>query len=180
MIETARLAMRSWRDADVAPFQAICSDPEVMATLGPPLDMDATSALIDRMRAIEAEHGHSFWALERRDDARLIGWCGIIRGSAGPVEGKAEIGWRLARDCWGAGYATEAARGAMDWAFTNLADEAVWAITWRGNVRSQAVMGRLGMRRHADLDFDHPGLAEGDRLRPHVTYSIARGAWTTA
>ncbi len=177
MIETARLAMRSWRDEDVAPFQAICSDPEVMATLGPPLDMDATAALIARIRTIDAEHGHTFWALERREDARLIGWCGIIRGSAGPVDGKAEIGWRLARDCWGAGYATEAARGAMDWAFAHLPDDAVWAITWRGNIRSRAVMERLGMRRHADLDFDHPKLAEGDPLRPHVAYSIARGAW---
>jgi len=179
MIETARLVMRSWRDEDVAPFQAICSDPDVMATLGPPLDMAGTSALIERVRLREAEDGHTFWALERREDARLLGWCGIIRGNAGPVDGRAEIGWRLSRDCWGAGYATEAARGAMDWAFANLTDEAVWAITWRGNVRSQAVMERLGMQRHPELDFDHPKLAGGDPLRPHVTYSIARSAWGT-
>ena len=179
MIETARLVMRSWRDEDVTPFQAICSDPEVMATLGPPLNIDETKALIERVRLREAEDGHSFQALERRDDARLIGWCGVIRGNAGPVDGKAEIGWRLARDCWGAGYATEAARGAIDWAFANLADDDVWAITWRENIRSQAVMARLGMRRHPDLDFDHPNLAEGDPLRAHVTYSIARSAWGT-
>ncbi len=180
MIATARLRMRSWRDEDVASFQAICADPEVMATLGPVLDIPGTRALIDRVRLQEAENGHTFWALERQGDARLVGWCGIIRGNAGPVDGKAEIGWRLARDCWGAGYATEAARGALDWAFGHLADERVWAITWRGNVRSQAVMERLGMRRHADLDFDHPKLAEGDPLRPHVTYSIARDAWVAA
>lgn len=179
MIETARLAMRSWRDEDVAPFQAICSDPDVMATLGPLLDMDATKALIERVRAQETEHGHTFWALERREDARLVGWCGIIRGDAGPVDGKAEIGWRLARVCWGAGYATEAARGAIDWAFANRPDDDVWAITWRENLRSRAVMERLGMRRHPDLDFDHPKLAEGDPLRPHVTYSIDRSTWGT-
>lgn len=180
MIETARLRMRSWRDEDVGPFQAICSDPEVMATLGPTLDRDQTLTLIERVCVIELQHGHTFWALERREDARLIGWCGIVRGNAGPVEGKAEIGWRLARDCWGAGYATEAARGAMNWAFANLPDEDVWAITWRENFRSQAVMERLGMRRHADLDFDHPKLADSDPLRPHVTYSIARAAWSAA
>jgi RimJ/RimL family protein N-acetyltransferase len=179
MIETARLRMRSWRDEDVAPFQAICSDPEVMATLGPLLDSDGTRALIERVRSQEAEHGHTFWALERREDSRLVGWCGIIRGNAGPVDGKAEIGWRLARDCWGNGYAAEAARGAIDWAFTSLPDDAVWAITWRENFRSQAVMERLGMRRHPQLDFDHPKLAEGDPLRPHMTYSIVRSAGGT-
>lgn len=177
MIETARLVMRSWRDEDVAPFQAICSDPEVMATLGPPLTMDQTLTLVERVRVLDLQHGHTFWALERRDDARLIGWCGIVRGNAGPVDGKAEIGWRLARDCWGAGYATEAARGAMDWAFANLDDDDVWAITWRGNDRSRAVMERLGMRHHSDLDFDHPRLLEGDPLRRHVTYSVARTTW---
>jgi RimJ/RimL family protein N-acetyltransferase len=177
VIETERLTMRVWRDADVAPFQAICSDPRVMETLGPPLDLAATEALVERMRGIQAEHGHCFWALERREDARLIGWCGLIRGHAGPVEGKAEIGWRLASDCWGAGYASEAARGATAWGFANLPDDAIWSITWRGNVRSRAVMERLGMTHRADLDFDHPKLAADNPLRPHVTYALPREAW---
>ena len=180
MIDTDRLVMRAWRDADVVPFQAICSDPRVMATLGSPLDLAATEALVDRMRGLEAEHGHCFWALERRQDARLIGWCGLIRGHAGPVANKAEIGWRLASDCWGAGYASEAARGAIAWGFTNLPDDAIWAITSHGNDRSRAVMERLGMHHHADLDFDHPKLAQGDPLRPHVAYSLSRLAWETA
>lgn len=180
MIETERLRMRLWRDNDVAPFQAICSDPDVMATLGPPLDLAATEALVARMRELEADQGHCFWALERQADARLIGWCGVIRGTVGPVTNKAEIGWRLARDCWGAGYATEAARGAIDWAFANLSDPDVWAITARGNDRSRAVMERLGMRHHADLDFDHPKLAEVDPLRPHVAYSMPRPVPETA
>jgi len=176
VIETPRLTMRAWRDADVVPFQAICSDPEVMATLGPPLDMAVTATRIAWMREHEARHGHCFWALERREDARLIGWCGMIRGDVAPVEDKVEIGWRLARDCWGAGYASEAARGAAAWGFANLPDDAIWAITWRGNIRSRAVMERLGMRHHPDLDFDHPKLAEGDPLRPHVAYSLSRAA----
>lgn len=180
MIVTERLVMRSWRDEDVAPFQAICSDPEVMATLGPPLDMDATQALIERVKAREAEHGHSFWALERREDARLIGWCGVIRGDMGPVADKVEIGWRLARDCWGAGFASEAARGAIAWSFANLPDDEILVITWQGNVRSRAVMERLGMQYCADLDFDHPGLAADNPLRPHVTYSLSRSAWKIA
>ncbi len=148
-----------------------------MATLGPVLDRDQTAALIERVEAIEAEHGYTFWALERREDARLIGWCGVIRGTNGPVTGKAEIGWRLASDCWGHGYASEAARAAAGWLFANLADDAAWAITHTGNTRSRAVMERLGMRYQPALDFPHPKLAEGDPLRSHVTYSLARSDW---
>ena len=177
MIRTERLTMRSWRDDDVVPFQAICSDPEVMATLGPALDMEATAARIAWMREHEAGHGHCFWALERQNDARLIGWCGVIRGDIAPVADKVEIGWRLARDCWGAGYASEAARGAAAWAFTNLPDDEIRAITWQDNVRSRAVMERLGMGYCTGLDFDHPKLDAGDRLRRHVTYSLSRADW---
>src|SRR3546814_12399775 len=97
MIESERLVMRPWRDEDVAPFQRICSDLEVMATLGPPLDLEATAARIGWMRAHEAEQGHCFWALNRREDARLIGWCGVIGGDMGPVADRVEIGWRPAR-----------------------------------------------------------------------------------
>ena len=112
-LETERLVLRSWRDADLDPFHSLCSDPEVMATLGPVMSRDEVAALIERMRGIEAEHGHCFWAMVRRADERLIGWCGAIRGSVGPIVGKVELGWRMARDCWGAGYATEAARAAL-------------------------------------------------------------------
>ena len=96
-LETPRLVMRSWRDEDLAPFHAVCIDPEVMATLGPVMSRAEVGALIERMRGIEAEHGHCFWALVRRETDQLIGWCGVIRGSVGPVEGKAEFGWRIAR-----------------------------------------------------------------------------------
>ncbi len=176
-LETERLTLRSWQAQDLDPFHAICSDPMVMATLGPVMSRNETSDLIGRVEAAEQEHGHTFWALERREDARLIGWCGVIRGRDGPVEDKAEVGWRLASDCWGFGYASEAARASVEWLFANLPDDTAWAITHSGNQRSRAVMERLGMRYHPDLDFDHPRLAQDDRLRPHVTYSMSRGAW---
>ena len=177
-IETERLVLRSWRAEDRAPFAAICADPQVMATLGPVLDRTGSDALLDRVEAREAADGHTFWALERRSDGALIGWCGVIRGDAGPVAGKAEIGWRLAFDAWGCGYASEAARATTDWLFANLADDAAWAITNTGNTRSRAVMERLGMRHHPELDFDHPRIAEGELLRPHVAYSLQRSDWT--
>lgn len=171
-IETERLVMRPWRADDLEAFHAINSDPEVMATLGPVMSRDEVAALIARMQEMEARDGHCFWALEQAEDARLIGWCGVIRGTAGPVEGKAEIGWRLARDAWGHGYASEAARAAADWVRDNLPDPDVWAITAVGNARSRAVMARLGMRHRPELAFDHPRVPENSPLRPHVTYSL--------
>lgn len=179
-LETQRLILRSWRAEDRAPFAAICADSRVMATLGPVMTRTESDALLSRVEGIEAEHGHTFWALERKHDAALIGWCGVIRGNAGPVEGKAEIGWRLAYEAWGRGFATEAARASLDWLFANLPDQSAWAITHAGNQRSRAVMERLGMRYRPDLDFDHPRIADGDPLRRHVTYELARSEWTGA
>jgi RimJ/RimL family protein N-acetyltransferase len=174
MIETARLRLRPWRANDAEPFQKICSDVEVMATLGPSLDMAATRALIVRMQGLQDTLGHCFWAMERIGDERLIGWCGAIRGSVGPVVDRIEIGWRMARDCWGSGYATEAAAATIDWCFANRADDAVWAITNIYNQRSRAVMERLGMRHREDLDFDHPKLTKDDPLLRHVAYALSR------
>ena len=176
-LATERLVLRSWRAEDRAPFAAICADPHVMATLGPVLDRAGSDALIDRVTALEAARGHTFWALARAQDAALIGWCGVIRGDTGPVAGQAEIGWRLARDTWGHGYASEAARASVDWLFANLADDTAWAITHTGNVRSRAVMARLGMQYRPELDFDHPRIATDSPLRPHVTYALTRSDW---
>ncbi len=176
-IETERLVLRSWRAEDRAPFAAICADPQVMATLGPVMDREGSDSLLDRVEAIEAARGHTFWALERRSDAVLIGWCGVIRGDTGPVSGKAEIGWRLAHAAWGHGYASEAARASVDWLFANLADDAAWAITNTANSRSRAVMERLGMQYRPDLDFSHPRIAADSPLRPHVTYALTRSDW---
>lgn len=176
-IETERLVLREWSRDDAPAFHAICSDPTVMATLGPLMSLAETEALIERMQGLQARDGHCFWALERADDARLIGWCGAIRGTTGPVDGKGEFGWRLAADCWGKGYVSEGARAGIAWFFANRPDEAAWAITHTGNTRSRAVMERLGMTYQPALDFDHPRLGEDNPLRPHVTYRLARADW---
>lgn len=177
VIETERLVLRSWRAKDVDDFLVVNSDPEVMATLGPVMDRDQVAETIVRMQGVEAEHGHCFWAMVRREDDRVIGWCGAIRGSAPPIRGMAEIGWRMARYAWGQGYATEAAAATLDWLFANRDDDAAWAITTPANRGSRAVMERLGMTYLPELDFDHPGIAADDPLLRHVTYRIGREEW---
>jgi RimJ/RimL family protein N-acetyltransferase len=177
MIETERLVLRGWRDADLDPFAAMCADPRVMATLGPVMDREAAAAVIARVEGIRETHGYTFWAMERRVDGAFLGWCGIKPGADNtPIAGQIEIGWRLAHEHWGQGYAREAAEAVLDWVWANLDVPAVAAITTPGNTASWGLMERLGMVRVPQDDFDHPNLAPGDPLRPHITYRINRRA----
>jgi RimJ/RimL family protein N-acetyltransferase len=173
-IETERLILRNWRDEDRAPFATMSADPQVMATLGPVMERDKSDALIDRLIAIAACLGHTFGALERREDGAFLGWCGLVDGTVPAIAGKPEIGWRLASAYWGQGYAREAAQATLAWGWANLDTDRIWAITSRGNSRSWGLMERLGMVRHPNLDFDHPNVPDDSALKPHITYSIGR------
>lgn len=177
-LETERLILRDWRDDDLDPFAAMCADPIVMKTLGPIMSRDETAALIGRLNDRCDTYDHTFWALERREDHRFLGFCGIVRGGVEPIMDLPEVGWRLVSDAWGQGYAREAATASLDWVFANLADERVYAITSVGNHRSWGLMERLGMVRHPEMDFDHPDVADGSPLKAHITYSIGREQWT--
>lgn len=173
VIETGRLILRPWRQADVAPFHAMSQDAEVMRYLGPPLGWDAVQGAHDRMVACQADHGFCFWAVERRADGRFLGFCGLKPG-APPIEGEVEIGWRLARAAWGQGYAREAATASLAWAWDRLDVPHVTAITVPANRRSWGLMERLGMARAAADDFAHPDLPPGSPLSRHIVYRIAR------
>lgn len=172
---TDRLILRGWRDEDHAPLLALCRDPRVMEFLGPLQSAEEVSAAIARQRAKQTAHGHCFWAVERRADGAMLGFCGLQPGPDGtPIAGRIEIGWRLAAHAWGQGYAREAAQASLDWAWAHLPADSVWAITVPANSRSWGLMERLGMRRHANLDFDHPAVPPGSPLRAHITYGIDR------
>ena len=174
-IPTERLTLRAWRDEDHAPLLALCRDPLVMATIGPLQSAPEIDAAIARQRGFQSMHGHCFWAIERRADGAMLGFCGLKPGAEGtPIEGRIEIGWRLRSDAWGQGYAREAAQASVDWGWANLDADSLWAITTPGNVRSWGLMLRLGMARHEDLDFDHPALPADSPLLAHITYRIAR------
>jgi RimJ/RimL family protein N-acetyltransferase len=175
VIETERLILRRWRNTDRAPFHAMGRDPEVMRYLGPLQTRAETDVAIDRQNALLDSTGHCFWAIERRGDGAFIGFCGLKPGpERTPIAGDIEIGWRLLRDAWGQGYAREAAAASLDWGWANLSVAQIAAITVLANTRSWGLMERLGMVRDATGDFDHPALLEGDALRRHLTYRIAR------
>ncbi len=177
MIETERLRLRAWQLIDCEPFWAMGKDSEVMRYL-PKMTRQQSDAAVQRMTAIEAEHGHAFWALERKVEGDFIGFCGILPPS--PPVHEHEIGWRLARHAWGLGYAREAAEASLAWAWAHLDVPAIMAITNLSNTRSWGLMERLGMKRQPLEDFDHPEVPEGDPLRPHILYRIYRPAFDTS
>ncbi len=174
-----RLVLRPWRESDLAPFAALNADPEVMAHFPKRLTLDETAAMMARMQAALAERGFGWWAVEARDVAPFIGFVGLsVPSFEGHFTPCVEVGWRLARDFWGRGYATEGAREALRFGFLDLGLEEIVAFTTTTNTRSQAVMQRLGMAYDPADDFDHPALPEGHRLRRHVLYRLKDAEWS--
>jgi RimJ/RimL family protein N-acetyltransferase len=171
VIETERLILREWCDADRDPFFALNSDPAVMEFL-PATDRAASDAAVDRMIETQAGHGHCFWAVERKADGAFLGFCGAMLARE-PLN-EVELGWRLAREAWGRGYATEGARASLAWCWANLAAPTVMAITVPANLRSRTVMEKIGLAYVEGGDFDHPALPQGDPLRRHVLYRAHR------
>lgn len=171
MIETPRLILRQWREADRAAFAAMNADPRVMAHMPALLMRDQSDALMNRLGAAIAATGAGMWAIERRSDRAWLGFCGVQPVTFDcPARGGHEIGWRLARAHWGAGYATEAATAAMAHAFGAMDLARMHTFTVPDNWRSQAVMTRISMVPAPELDFEHPNLPPGHRLRRHVMF----------
>jgi RimJ/RimL family protein N-acetyltransferase len=153
-LRTARLTLRPWNEHDRDAFAALNADPEVARDLGGPLSRAESDAKFDRYVATFARLGFSRLVVENAEQ-RFLGYAGVMPARPGhPLAPHAEIGWRLARSAWGKGYATEAARAALDDVFTRTKIAEVLAYTSIDNARSQAVMMRLGLRRDPSLDFD--------------------------
>ncbi len=174
-LQTPRLLLRPWRDEDLAPFAAMNADPRVMEFFPKPLDRAESDAAVARIREHFARHGFGLWAVEVPGVAGFIGFVGLVmQRFEAHFTPCVEIGWRLAVEHWGRGYATEAARAALDFGFANLDFDEIVSFTTPANVRSRAVMERIGMTRSPEDDFDHPVLPEGHPLRRHVLYRAKR------
>ncbi len=169
-IETTRLVLRDWRADDVDDFLAVCSDPQVMEFLGPVMDRDGVARMIEDLQGRAARDGHTLWAMERKDEGRVIGFTGVFRSNVPAIEGELEIGWRVASDCWRQGYAHEAAAATLEWIWAHRPGEPAVAITAVTNTRSRALMEKLGMSYQPGRDFDHPRVPPGSPLVRHVVY----------
>lgn len=177
-LTTERLRLRGWRDDDREPFAALNADPAVMEHFPTTLTRATCDRLVDQTMDGWAEHGFGLWALERLEDGRFLGFTGLSRPTfEAHFMPAVEVGWRLARDAWGHGYATEAALASLEYGFETLGLEEIVSFTVPANVRSRAVMERIGMHHDPADDFDHPKLPEGHPLRRHVLYRLPRSDW---
>jgi len=171
-IRTERLLMRRWLDSDREPFAALNADPKTMRYFAATLDRLASDAFVDLIETRFERQGYGLWALEVTDTGEFIGLTGLNpMPDDVPGAGGTEVAWRLARHAWHRGYATEAARAALDVAFEGVGMTEVWSMTAVLNEPSQAVMRRLGLSEVAR--FNHPRVPAGHPLRPHVTYHLA-------
>ena len=170
-LHTARLVLRRWREDDLAPFAALNADPVVMEHFPSTLTRAESDRLVERISAGFLEHGFGLWAVEVLGVAPFIGFTGLSAPTFDAHFTPAvEIGWRLAREHWGKGYATEGAQAALAAGAFGL-DEVV-SFAARGNLRSRRVMERLGMSHDAADDFHYPRLPVGHPLGPHVLYRL--------
>jgi len=167
--------LRPLDDRDRDAVFAINGDPRVGDWLAGAQDRAQSDAFVDRVMAHQAEHGFSFWGVAPKASGAVVGLTGlIVMGDDLPPGPCVEVGWRFAPDAWGQGYASEAARAALDWGFANRDLAEIIAITATTNLASQAVMRRVGMAPDPARDFDHPKLAADHPLRRHVLFSARR------
>ena len=176
-IRTQRLLMRRWRPADREPFAALNADPVVMEHFPEPLSRERSDEFADRAEAFLADHGYGLWAIELPGVAPFIGYIGLWPAAfEAHFTPALEVGWRLAKEHWGQGYAPEGATAALDRGFGRAGLAEVVSMTTVANAKSRRVMEKLGMHRDPADDFDHPA-TPGWHGQRHVLYRITAQEW---
>lgn len=179
MLETERLRLRQWRDEDYSAYARLNADPMVMRYFPSTLSEQQSHEQADKFRSLIAERGWGVWAVESKASGEFIGISGLnpLAGDSGiPHAPLTEISWRILAADWGKGYAPEAARRVLQFAFEELALDAVYAFTAQVNMPSQRVMIKVGMRNTGE-DFNHPKLESGHELERHCLYVLTKERW---
>lgn len=171
VLETDRLFLREWSDDDTAYFIAMNQDSEVMRYFPALLSPADSMAFVKRIRDHFDEYGYTTYATVRKDTEQFIGFSGLLTvGYEAHFTPATEIGWRLGREHWGQGFATEAAMAVLRLGFERFELPEIVSLTAECNLPSRRVMEKIGMTRDPNEDFDHPKLDPGNPLRRHVLY----------
>ncbi len=175
MLQTQRLILRGWQQSDLEPFAQMNADAEVMKYFPATLSRAESEELVERIEHHHQAYGFGLWAVEERSTGAFIGFIGLNMPTfEAHFTPTVEVGWRLAKAFWGKGYATEGARSALYYGFEIIGLSEIVSFTAQLNLRSVAVMKRLGMTHQEADDFDHPGLPSGHPLQKHVLYRLKR------
>ena len=176
-LNTERLNLRQWHKDDYKNFALINADPLVMEFFPSVLPEDESNSLAKKIKSLIKKRGWGLWAVELKSKSKFIGFVGLhIPEIELPFNPCVEIGWRLSKEFWGNGFATEAAKAALEFAFETLCLREVVSFTSLENKRSQAVMERLGMINTGQY-FKHPSIPVGSPLSDHVLYLITKAQW---
>ena len=178
--ETERLTLRNWQERDRSLFFEINSDERVMEFYPLRRSRAESDAIIDLWRAELETSGYGKYAVELKETGECMGYCGLVFADAAPAlpPDAVEIGWRFSARYWGNGYATEAARSLLAYGFADCGLEEIISFTLPVNLRSRAVMERLGMTRDPKGDFDLPRIPDSKpAFKRHVLYRLPRATW---
>src|SRR3990167_7420896 len=180
ILSTERLILRTWKQSDIPLMAAISSNPLVMEHFPATQDIAATQALVNHINQHYEKFGYALYAVETKDTHEFIGFVGLnhppfeipnFQPKGLPI---VEIGWRLSSNHWGKGYATEAAKAVLHYAFIELNLGEIISFTVVANIKSRHVMEKIGLHHSEIDDFNHPKLEENSPLKRHVLYRITR------
>lgn len=180
VIRTPRLILRTWEAADAHAFWALNQDPRMTEFLPGALTLAQAEAFVLAQQQLYERSGACYFAATVAATGELAGFVGLKRHDGGQEHGLpfapcTDIGWRLAARHWGQGIASEAARACLGFGFGMLGLEEIVSFTVPANLRSRAVMEKLGMREDTGGAFAHPALPPGHPLSRHVLYRLRRG-----
>jgi RimJ/RimL family protein N-acetyltransferase len=177
-LRTPRLLLRQWKDSDLDAWCEMNADAEVRRFFPKVNTRDESVGEAERIRAGITQRGWGMWAVEVPGVSPFIGFLGLnAPGFAAPWQPAVEAGWRLRRDTWGAGYATEGARAALKFAFDWLALPEVIALSVTTNTPSHRVMEKCGMTRWYGVEFDHPRVPADWPLKQHIVHRVKLADW---
>lgn len=177
-LAAGRVLLRLWRECDREPFARMNADAEVMKHFPSMLSREQSDQLVERIETGFKECGFGLWAAELVATNEFMGFVGLaIPRFEAHFTPCVEIGWRLSREFWGNGYAPEAAQVVLKDGFERCGLDEIVSMTTVTNMNSMRVMEKIGMSRKPADDFEHPSLAEGHVLRPHVLYRLTKSQW---
>lgn len=180
IIETNRLILRTFSESDIDAMSLIDQDPKVCEFLPSIGTREKTALMIQKMMKYYDDHGFSLYAVELKSTGEMIGWCGLMIPSfEAHFTPAVEIGWRLSSSHWNQGYATEAAKAVLQYAFETLKLNEVVSFTVVNNIASRRVMEKIGLHHNSDDDFDHPKIAKSHPLCRHVLYRISKNEYNS-